>query len=165
MGSCNILKVLIVCKSYHHGNTREVAESIGEVLDAEVVEPSEEHTSSVSDYDMVGFGSGIYKAEYHEDIFDFVEDLPKVKGKKAFIFSTSGFGKIPIIHGFGGKIKDELSKKGFEVVGEFSCRGYSTEGPFKLFGGVHEGRPDEEDLREAREFAEGILEETDDVNR
>lgn len=155
------METLIVCKSYHHGNTRKVAESIGAVLDAEIMQPSEEYSSSISDYDLLGLGSGIYRGRYHEDILDFVGNLPEVKGKKAFIFSTSLFGRIPVIMDFGRKVKDRLSEKGFEVIGNFSCRGYSTHGPLKLFGGVHKGRPDEEDLKGAKEFAEGLLEQID----
>ena len=42
------------------------------------------------------------------------------------------------------------------VVGEFSCRGFDTVGPFKLIGGVNKGRPDERDLENAKKFARGI---------
>ncbi|KXB00948.1 hypothetical protein AKJ41_03300 [candidate division MSBL1 archaeon SCGC-AAA259O05] len=160
------MKALIVCKSYHHGNTRKVAETIGEVLNAEIVKPGEKPSSSIRDYDLLGLGSGIYWARFHGDIFDSVENLPEVEGKKAFIFSTSGMRKVPIINGFGGGIKDKLLEKGFEIIGEFSCRGYDTFFLFKLVGGIQKGRPNEEDLRGAKKFAERMSEraETDSKN-
>lgn len=150
------MKTLIVCKSHHHGNTWKIAETIGEVLNAEIIEPKERYSSSLSNYDLLGFGSGIYWARFPGEIFDFVENLPEVEGKKAFTFSTSGMRKIPIINGFGGKIKDKLSEKGFEIVGEFSCRGYNTFFLFKLAGGIQKGKPGDEDLRRAKEFAKRI---------
>lgn len=147
------LKTLIVCKSYHHNNTRKIAKTIEEILDAEIVKPGENYSSSIDDYDLFGFGSGIYWARFHRDILDFVENLPRLDGKKAFIFSTSGMRKIPIINGFGGKIREKLSEKGFEIIGEFSCRGFDTFFIFKLFGGFQKGRPNEEDLEDAKKFA------------
>ncbi|KXB07428.1 hypothetical protein AKJ52_00335 [candidate division MSBL1 archaeon SCGC-AAA382C18] len=152
------METLIVCKSYHHGNTWKVAESMAGVLDAEIIEPEEDYSSNLSDYDLLGFGSGIYWASFHGDIFDFVQDLPVVEGKKAFIFSTSGMWNIPIINGFGGKIRDRLSEKGFEIVGGFSCGGYNIFFLFKLVGGIHRGKPNEENLKEAKEFARRIEE-------
>lgn len=38
------------------------------------------------------------------------------------------------------------------MLGEFSCKGYDTFGPFKLVGGIAKGHPDERDLENARKF-------------
>ncbi|MEI3307063.1 MAG: hypothetical protein V8R40_14225 [Dysosmobacter sp.] len=38
------------------------------------------------------------------------------------------------------------------MLGEFSCKGYNTFGPFKLIGGSAKGRPNEDDLENARTF-------------
>jgi len=48
--------------------------------------------------------------------------------------------------------------RGFSIVGDFSCKGWTTWGPLKLFGGTNKGRPNEEDLEEARVFARGLKE-------
>ncbi len=152
------LKILIVCKSKHHENTWKVAKAIGDVLDAEIMKPDEDHNFSITDYDLLGLGSGIYWSRYHKNISKFVDNLPNVENKKAFIFSTSGLRRIPIINGYGKKIKKKLSKKGFETIGEFSCRGYDSFSYFKLVGGIHKGRPNEKDLKEAKEFAKNISE-------
>ena len=42
---------------------------------------------------------------------------------------------------------------GYEIVGEFSCRGFNTNSLLKYFGGMNRGRPNAEDLERAREFA------------
>lgn len=38
------------------------------------------------------------------------------------------------------------------MLGEFSCKGYDTFGPFKLIGGIAKGHPDTQDLENARKF-------------
>jgi flavodoxin len=48
--------------------------------------------------------------------------------------------------------------RGFSITGEFSCKGWDTVGPLKLFGGINKGRPNEDDLEEARVFARGLKE-------
>ncbi len=52
-----------------------------------------------------------------------------------------------------------LEKKGFEVVGEFSCRGYDTYGALWLIGGLNRKHPDEQDLLRAERFAEQLSHE------
>ncbi len=51
-----------------------------------------------------------------------------------------------------------LVNRGFVVVGNFSCLGWITTGLFKLLGGMNKGRPNEDDLTEARMFALGLKE-------
>ncbi|MFP4233011.1 MAG: flavodoxin family protein, partial [Candidatus Aenigmatarchaeota archaeon] len=142
------------CKSVHNGNTMKVAEEMAEVLDCEVLKPEE--VEDLEDYDMVGFGSGIYFTNFHEEIIDLVERLNG--GKKAFIFSTSGFPNIPILHDFEGKLKEKLNARNFKMVGSFNCRGYDEYGPLRYLGGIHNGRPNEKDLKKARKFAEELKE-------
>ena len=84
------MKTLIICKSIHHGNTQKVAEVIVDVLGAELVKPEELDINTVAEYDLVGFGSGIYYGKHHRDLLNVVDNLPSVGDKRAFIFSTSG---------------------------------------------------------------------------
>ena len=44
------------------------------------------------------------------------------------------------------------AQKNCPVLGEFSCKGFDTFGPFKLVGGIAKGHPDEQDLSNARRF-------------
>jgi flavodoxin len=55
-------------------------------------------------------------------------------------------------------LKEKLSGKGFEIIGEFSCKGFDTWGPFKLIGGLNKGKPDEEDFKSAERFANSLKE-------
>ncbi|GAH75753.1 unnamed protein product [marine sediment metagenome] len=50
-------------------------------------------------------------------------------------------------------IRRKLSEKGFDIIEEFSCPGFDTNGPLKLTGGIRKVRPNKEDLEKARIFA------------
>jgi flavodoxin len=68
-----------------------------------------------------------------------------------FIFTTSGlpmFAKL-----WHWPLKNVLTKKGYEVLGDFACRGFDTWGPLWLTGGLNRAHPDERDFQRAREFA------------
>jgi flavodoxin len=103
-------------------------------------------------YDLIGFGSGIYFMKHHKTLLQFVESLPILTQKRAFVFSTSGDGKSK----HHAALKEKLVKHGFTIVDEFCCKGWDTVGPLKLFGGINKGRPDEKDLAAARAFAQGL---------
>lgn len=146
------MKTLIICKSIHHGNTQKVAEVIADVLEAKLVKPEELDINTVVEYDLVGFGSGIYYGKHHKDLLSVVDNLFSVKNKKAFVFSTSGTGEKNIKRNHR-LIKEKLVVRGFTIAGEFSCRGWDTFGLLKLIGGINKGRPDEQDLKRAEDFA------------
>ncbi len=151
------METLIIYKSIHHGNTEKVAKTIAETLEAELLEPEEVKTEGVSEKDLVGFGSGIYHGSFHESILNLVGELTGSENKRAFLFSTSGLPKIPIFHNFENEMEEKLNEKGFEVIGRFSCRGWDSYiSIFDPFGGIHKGRPNEEDLEEAKEFAKQL---------
>lgn len=149
------MKTIIVCKSVSHGNTRKIAEVIGGVLTAQVVDPEEIDVAEVSSYDLVGFGSGVRNMDFYRELREFVGSLPEVQRGKAFIFNTSGFPEPPFRRyrrNFAGLLED----KGFEVVDTFSCYGYDTYLPLMIVGGVRKGRPNAADLEAARAFAERL---------
>jgi len=102
---------------------------------------------------LIGFGSGIYFGKHHKNLLNLVDKLPKLDGKKAFIFSSSGTKEGKLFNKFHKSIKEKLRKKGVNVIGEFSCLGFDTYGPLKLIGGISKGRPNEKDLENARVFA------------
>lgn len=146
------MTTLIVCVSVSHGNTRQVAETMAEVLDAAVVEPEEVAPDDVAGYDLVGIGSGIYGMTFHPRLWRFARALPKVPGTPAFLFATSGSPDLwwrPTTLA----LRRLLRSKGYRVVGTFSCRGLDTWGPLRLVGGINKGRPSDADLRAARAFA------------
>jgi flavodoxin len=145
------MKTLIVYTSYHHGNTKKVVDAIAEVLKADVKDAKDCKPETLDGYDMVGLGSGIYGWKHDKIQFELVERVDGM-GKKAFVFCTSGGGKDKS----NRHMARALEKQGFEVLGSFACRGFCTWGPFKLLGGSGKGRPNDEDLKAAREFAKRI---------
>ena len=146
-------KILILYFSFHHKNTEKIAKAMAEVLGADLVEVTKANPEMILNYDLIGFGSGIYAFSHHKSLFEFLKKLNPVQ-KKAFVFSTSGAPNGVIFH---KKLKKELMKKGFEIIGEFNCPGFDTFGPFKIFGGINKGRPNESDIQKAKEFAKKIL--------
>jgi len=145
------MKTLIVYTSVHHQNTEKVAQVMAEELDADLVPTTKMQPGMPAAYDLVGFGSGIYFGKHHKTLLQFVETIPPVTQKQAFVFSTCGDGKM-----HHAALKEKLVSRGFAVMDEFSCRGWDTVGPLKLFGGINKGRPDEKDLAAARAFARGL---------
>ena len=151
------MKALIIHISVHHGNTERVAVTMAKILDADLVQVNQVDTNMLERYDLIGFGSGIYFGKHHESLLDFVDKLPVVKNRKAFIFSTSGLRKISFVHDFDKPLRKKLQRKGFDITGEFSCRGLDTYRATKLVGGINKGRPDANDLKQAEDFARKIL--------
>ncbi len=150
------MKALILYTSVHHGNTERVAKVMASILNAHLLQVKQATASMLEWYDLIGFGSGIYFRRHHRNLLDFVDMLPIIASKKAFIFSTSGLRKMRFIHNFDKPLEEKLRQKGFDIVGEFSCRGLDTYRATRLVGGINKGRPNAEDLGEAEDFAKGL---------
>jgi flavodoxin len=151
------MRALVVVYSYHHMNTEKVAKAMAGVLDAEVRTPDEVDPATLGDYDLVGFGSGIYGARHHASILELADGLPRVSDGKAFIFSTSaimGRDKVASDHEL---LRGKLRSRGYVIVDEFACKGFNTNSFLRHFGGMNRGRPNEKDLGDAEDFAKKLL--------
>lgn len=146
------MKPLIVYNSIHHGNTKRIAKTMANILGAKLLRPHETDVDTFEDYDLIGFGSGIYFHKHHRSLFDLIDKTP-IQKRKAFIFSTRGIGFVRYYH---RPLKQKLLNKGFDIIGEFSCKGFDTFSPFNYIGGINKGRPNEKDLNKAKAFAEGL---------
>jgi flavodoxin len=148
---------LILCKSIHHGNTARVARAIAAELDAEIALPEEVSCTSLQRRPLVGFGSGVYYGRMHEALFDWLSGLPEDPESRipAFVFSTSGLPWLAWL--WHRPMRCLLARKGFRVIGDFSCGGYDTWGPLRFIGGVNRKRPDERDLTRAGQFARRLI--------
>jgi len=155
------VKSLVVVFSYHHKNTEKIAHAIAKVLDAPVKTPQQVKPEEIAEYDLVGFGSGIYSATFDPSVLDLADRLPHAAGKKAFLFSTYGAPAFAVTSGFvennHREIRDKLQLKGYSVIGEFGCAGWNTNSFLKYFGGINKGRPDAGDLKNAEEFARDMV--------
>jgi flavodoxin len=148
-------KALIICVSVSQGNTAAVARAMAAALKAEVREPEQVDPEALGEYDVVGFGSGVYYMTDHPRLRRFVEQLPEVGGTRAFVFSTSGQGRSQR-RPWQQPLESLLRDKGYDVVGSFACRGWDLWLPLKVVGGINTGHPDSADLTHAYEFAERI---------
>ncbi|BDZ67055.1 flavodoxin family protein [Methanobacterium ferruginis] len=151
------MKSLLVLYSYHHHNTEKIAKVFAKVLDAEIKTPQQIQPEELHNYDLIGFGSGIYAYKHHKTLLDLADNLMQVKGKRAFIFSTSGAkmgsGMVEITSKFHDELRDKLQSKGYIIVDEFNCKGFNTNSVLRFIGGINRGRPNAEDLKNAKEFA------------
>lgn len=156
------MKSLVVVFSYHHKNTEKIAHVIANVLGAPVKTPQQVNPDEIREYDLIGFGSGIYGATFDASLLNLADRLPQVVGKKAFLFSTYGapafIANRVFIERNHEQIREKLKAKGYKVIGEFGCAGWNTNSFLNFFGGLNKGRPDAEDLRHAEEFAHNLKE-------
>jgi len=144
------MKTLIVCQSVHHGNTMKVANAMAELLSAELRKPGEVTAGDFADYELIGFGSGIYNQKHHASLFKLLGSLESPGNRKCFVFSTASICYLKMHE----PLRSALIAKGFEVVDEFICRGFMDYDFTKyLFGGINKGRPNSKDLDKARAFA------------
>jgi flavodoxin len=156
------VKSLVIVFSYHHNNTEKIANTMANVLGAEVKTPRQVKPEEIADYDLVGFGSGIYSATFDPSVLDLADRLPNTAGKKAFLFSTYGapafIANREFIEKNHQQIREKLQAKGYTVIGEFGCAGWNTNSFLKYFGGLNKGRPNTEDLKNAEAFAREMKE-------
>jgi hypothetical protein len=54
------MKSILVLFSIHHKNTEKIGNALPKVLNAEIKSPKQVNSEEFHEYDLVGFGSGIY---------------------------------------------------------------------------------------------------------
>lgn len=131
--------------SRHHGNTLKILQAMASVGEIDLIDVTRTKSAQLAGYDCVGFASGIYGFEFQKAVVEFArQQLPQ--SKPVFFVYTYGGAK-----GTGANAVAEIAaEKGCPVLGEFSCKGFDTFGPFKLVGGIAKGHPND------REWAEAI---------
>ena len=154
------MKSLLVLFSYHHNNTEKIANVFAKVLDAQIKTPQQINPEELQEYNLIGFGSGIYGEKHYKVLLDLADKLLQVTNRKAFIFSTSGVSReFAIDHSISDPhslLREKLESKGYMIIDEFNCVGFNTNSFLKLFGGINKGRPNAEDLKHAEEFAQNL---------
>ena len=141
------MKTAVCYYSRHHGNTRKVLEAMAREGEIDLIDVTARQAVRLEGYDCIGFASGIYGFEFQKAVVEFARQyLPQ--GKPVFFVYTYGGAR-----GSGAAAVAEIAnERGCPVLGEFSCKGYDTFGPFKLVGGIAKGHPDAQDLENARRF-------------
>lgn len=141
------MKTAICYYSRHHGNTRKVLEAMAPAGEIDLIDVTTRQTVRLDGYDCLGFASGIYGFAFHRAVTAFARQyLPA--GKPVFFVYTYGGAK-----GTGAKEMASIAReKNCPILGEFSCKGYDTFGPFQWVGGIAKGHPTALDLENARRF-------------
>lgn len=150
------MKTLVILYSYHHHNTEKIAQVMAKVLDAPIKLSHEVNPEEISEYGLIGFGSGIYHGKHHESLLSLADRLPQVNSGNIFLFSTAGItGDVKIANDHL-LLREKLKSKGYSIVGEYGCKGFNTNSFLKYFGGMNKGRPNANDLGKAEEFAQNL---------
>ena len=120
------------------GNTKRLADAVAKELGVEALPITEPITEPV---DILFLGNSYYAFSIDPEVKSFVASLSKDKVGKIV-----NFGSAALLNSTFKKVKAEADKVGIPMdEKEFHCKGE--------FKGLHKGKPDENDLRAAAEFA------------
>lgn len=123
------------------GNTKKLAEAIGSAINVEAKTVDEPLTEDV---DILFLGSAVYAAGIDSKIKDFIANINVNVGE------VVNFSSAALIESTYSQVKKQVEVKGLKMSeDEFHCRG-----AFKF---VHRGHPNDEDLKNAQEFAKRIV--------
>ena len=147
------MKILAVVESKHKGNTLKIAKAMAEAAPVTITDIENAPKYNFHDYDIVGFGSGIYYGKHDKKLLEFVGKFCDTKAY-AFVFSTSGSDSVEKNN---KALVDLLKSKNKVVLGSFGCKGYDKYFIFKVVGGINKGHPDEQDLKNAQKFILDIM--------
>ena len=124
------------------GNTKRLAEAVAEAVGAEALPITVPVTGET---DILFLGNSYYAFSIDPEVRDFIRSLDKEKVGKIVNFGTAA-----MLNSTWKKVKAEADRAGIPMdEREFHCKGE--------FKGVHKGRPNEDDLKAAAEFAGMIV--------
>ena len=149
------MKTAIIYYSKHHGNTKKLLDAIAEKHpEVDLFDITTNPTIDLNEYDYVGFASGIYYSKFQKQLTEYAKySLPY--GKQTFFIYTYGAEK----KGYTKAITEAVGENGGIILSEYGCFGFNTFGPFKLFGGMAKGHPNESEIENAVKFYEGLNKE------
>lgn len=149
------MKSAIVYSSIYKGNTSKIAQVIAREIQCDLMRTKDASVKLICDYDLIGFGSGIYNGKIDKLMSELILKLPdSVKGKYAFIFCTSRTNNIIYLE----EMKNLLLKKGFIILGEYRTFGQYKGGLLRIIGGYNKGRPNRQDFMDTVDFSRKIKE-------
>ena len=126
------------------GNTKRLAEAVAGAVGAEALPLSAAIEEPV---DILFLGNSYYAFSIDPEVRQYVQSL-----KSDQVGKIVNFGSAAMLNSTYKKVKAEADKVGIAMdEREFHCKGE--------FKGLHKGRPNEEDLAAAADFARKIAEE------
>lgn len=152
------MKSLIVYYSTYNNNTEKIAKVMAEKINADLFDLKKTKDINIDQYDLIGFGSGIYKESMSPQIYKRVEELD-FKNKDIFVFSTSGVG----MKFYNNKLKKLLEDKGARCRGSFACKGafvsrdFSDVKIFEIMSKYAKDHPNHKDSVNAAKFIEKVV--------
>jgi len=133
-------------------NAEKIAKVMAIKARVEAIKAEDINPNDINSYDIIGFGSGVYHGRLHSELSEIIDKLSFQNDKKSFIFSTTGsMAYSKLAH---DKFRPSLIKKGFKIIGEFSCLGFDTA---LTREGINKDRPGKQDFENAENFIQGIL--------
>ena len=146
------MKTAIVYASMHHNNTKKLLDAIAAKNDVTLIDAAVQKKADLSGYDVIGLASGITFGKYYPQLLGFIEEnLPE--NKMVFFIHTAGDPR----ENQNGAAKEITDVRGCKSLGTYFCKGFDTYGPFKLFGGIAKGHPNNDDINGALKFYSDIL--------
>ncbi len=149
------------------GNTRRIAEAIyrglnSQHLPADMIPLSKVKPADLERYDLLGFGHPVFFWKPPLNVRRFIDSLPPLEGRKAFVFCTWGTHKSSAL----SVTAKMLSQRGLQILGTFDARGFDSYPIYKRMG-LGFGHPDEKELAAAREFGADLARKvkTDEATR
>jgi len=140
------------------GNTRRIAETMAEVFRGvghatRLVSLKKASSLDAVSGDLLGIGTPCFSSQAPTPVKAFLQNLPPLDHKRAFVFATSG--------GAPGRVLYDLTRllqsKGADIVGGFLTRG-ELHHPAPCLHGRMPNRPNAEDFAQARRFATAVIE-------
>ncbi|WP_161569248.1 EFR1 family ferrodoxin [Candidatus Oscillochloris fontis] len=140
------------------GNTRRVAQAMAEVFrgaghTTRLVSLKKASAQDVVACDLLGIGTPCFSSQAPTPIKTFLQNLPMLHKKRAFVFATSGGAPGRVLY----DLAHLLQRKAVDVVGGVLVRGVSHHPAPCLYGRMPD-RPNAEDLAHAQHFATAVME-------
>ncbi len=144
--------LIFYCSDYKN-NTEKIARIFAEKTDCELINISDVNAINIDNYNLIGFGSGVYRESLSPKVFKLADQL-SLKGKNVFVFSTSGVG----MKYYNNRLIKLLVSKGATNKGSFACKGsfvakeFTNIKIFDIIGRLSQGHPNDKDLKKAERF-------------
>lgn len=167
------MKILI---AYHSdtGNTEKVAKSMKEGLEEEGQDVTLQHTkdcdpSCLKSYDLILLGTRIVGGSPGKSAQNLIRKVTELPPKIAFFYTHGQNRPYPKVF---KRLEKKLEQNNTKVIGTFECIGANTEWPVEQqvqmappekreqareYIESIKGRPNEEDLQQAKDFAKSLL--------
>ena len=134
------MKILVFISSTHRQNTMKIAEAMAETAPITIADVKEAEKYNVRDFDIVGFGSGIYAGKFAKKIVNLIDK------------------------NLDENLLSYLNANCKNVLGSFACKGLCKWFIFALVGGIAKGHPDMDDFDAAQTFIGQVIDKYNNTN-